>query len=256
MDDVGIHKLEEYVKTMSTIKYGLIDIAKKAVEKTNAEAPKIQKRVHKRFLPIQREIAKEQFEKAVDAFYADYDPIKYKRRSYGQKQGTLYSGWKHELEQELNEYGSLRYDTAADLLDPKNAMTVTRSGSNTGGFFFNQMFFGGWHGGAMTISADKADEWWEHPNPGVKAYWRRYGVKPDGTLHPFGAWYYEPAANFADRHNKTPYEYYEELLEKAEDTRMMPIFEAMENEESEYLADYLAEEIKTGIQSILDSLLE
>jgi len=254
MEVTGLDKLQEYVKTTRIIKEGLASIAQNIIVKAQNEAPKIKKTVHQRFLPEQRRIAREQFDKAVDAFYADYSPQKYRRRSYGTHTGTLYSGWKYELEQELNQYGSLQYDSAADLLDPKNAMTVTRSGSNAGGFFFNQMFVGGWHGGAMTISGEAAEDWWEHPAPGRAAYWRKKGVTPNGVLHRWGAWYEEPAPNFADTHNgKSPYTYYADLLDKAEDERMMPIFNAIRDDVcDEYLADFTRKEIIRGVNSILE----
>lgn len=195
----GFDELVERVIAMANAFDRSIDRSIKAKEDAENRA---MVRRDARFYTIQESVLHGLFIDAVDAFYQDYDPIRYSRR----KDHTLYSVWRDDPP--VDNRGLIDFDDAKDLLDATGSTTVMRSGGGAQSLF-EQTFMEGWHGGAYTASSEAASGWWPHPNPGIP-FWRRPGRRPNGTYHKWGRWY-----KSAKRMHPTPYSIFESSVRDA-----------------------------------------
>lgn len=135
------------------------------------------KKAEKDFGKWQQIKIKSMFDKAIDKFYEDYTPISYERKEGLYALLNLPSG---------NENGAiLKFsDDYSDLYD-EESMHSGRKGYDG---LFELVFVEGYHGGAKSISADKAKVWGEHPD-GETPYWRRRGfVRALRRWHKYGRW--------------------------------------------------------------------
>lgn len=151
---------------------------KKSIEATN--------RAKKRYSAYEKNVIKEEFNKAVSQFYRDYSPKEYKRQAdMGSETGGLYA----LLEMELDENGRPIYgDDHEALINPDNL-----HGDRKGGSLYNKVFKLGFHGGAEGIDGSLVYRWGRHPDPGVP-YWRRPGIlisksgKRTGRIFKYARW--------------------------------------------------------------------
>lgn len=157
--------------TTKTAVDSLVDFATKEVEAAN-------KKVRIEFGIYQTTQIAKIFKQAIDEFYGDYTPLMYDRHE------SLYQ----ILDIPVDEYGMFdpHEPDFRDMYDESD-MTHDRRGKS----LFETVFVKGYHGGAMSISANKTDTWGSHPHPGVPYYRTRGLVSyPDGNSawHRFGAW--------------------------------------------------------------------
>lgn len=119
------------------------------------DIPKIKKEVAKEIAAQLYHDLDYIFVTCIDKFYADYDPVFYRR------EGSLYSTYKL-----TNKNGVISWNFGAQYM-PK-AYKHSHRVSNQ--YIYDQMFLKGYHGGAHTIAEDKIDEWGEHPKDGTPWY--------------------------------------------------------------------------------------
>lgn len=170
----------------------------KAIKKIEAHRKKIEKEEtdqwNKEFGEIQIKLYEGAFDKAIQAFYDDYEPDFYKRRY------SLFRAWRAIPDDDGSIVGTVPTDdgwgideellVSANIIGERTGAGM-RSGLGTAELF-NQAFIEGWHGGAKKIGNVKAKTWGEHPFPGVP-YYRRPGWITDPRTgnkawHMWGAW--------------------------------------------------------------------
>ncbi len=162
---------------------------KKAIEEElDARKPA----VFRDFGIYQRQIIERLFRETVGEFYTDYEPTQY-HRTHG-----LYD----ILDPQIDSDGTVVMDEASGYSELYNAdaMDGHRLESRR---LYQTVFVEGYHGGAASVSGDKAGIWGHHPSPG-RPYYRRWGMVtyPDGTTkgHRYGRW-----GSPAERAEVSPY---------------------------------------------------
>lgn len=157
----------------------------------------------------QKELYEAAFKEAVDMFYDDYSPNRYRRNFSLYKaidikmntgDGTLY-GTRDDMSMDLSQVASFySYDK----------VTEPRNGSQE--YLFKLTFVEGWHGGAKTINEEAAETWGYHPNPGTP-YYRTGGfvTYPSGITKPhrYAKWL---RAHCAERMDPSPEKYFKSRI--------------------------------------------
>ena len=164
---------------------------------------------------VQAEKYKDAFNKAVFAFYDDYDPYIYVREGDPQKE----SGGLYDLYQPTFDDDGLIIGTTSD--GGPNPMDLISNVGKMPDFIYELTFLEGWHGGAKTINDPTprdypASVWGAHPAKG-RPVWRTWGwvTYPDGEtkVHRYGSWKID---TFPGHLKPTPQRRYEKAVQKAE----------------------------------------
>lgn len=153
-----------------------------SIKKQLAQLRKDLKEVADNTKKIKKDVAKEManqvyedldsiFTACIDKFYADYDPMFYRR------EGSLYQTY-----QLTNRNGVISHSFGPQYMP--QAYEHSHRVSNQ--YIYDQMFLKGYHGGAHTIAPDKAEEWGEHPKDGTP--WYRTPHPSRGVKNPYSRW--------------------------------------------------------------------
>lgn len=175
----------------------------------------------------QRRVYKRIYRKVIDEFYNDYQVSGYDRIA----DTDSHSGGLYDVLSIPDSDGYIDYNSIDDLVDPSQFMiNRPRSKPYKPGAIvkvvafapiFDLVFNKGYHGGAATISAEKAKKWGEHPSPGTP-HWRTSGLLPvrDGVRirHRWARW------NGAAYQSASPADRFEEEIQKAEDGEIQEYF--------------------------------
>lgn len=127
------------------------DLKQKAENEINKA---IKKSYSELFEKVEKDVY-EIFRGAISEFYSDYDPEYYYRND------SLY-----------NLMLTRRTDDSLKIWFDPWRMTSFRNGYSGEDGLYDQVFRKGWHGGAGSISEDKAEQYGAHPEPG-RPYWRK-----------------------------------------------------------------------------------
>lgn len=157
---------------------------KMMLDAINKETQAALKDAHIEFGQYQKAFMQEEFNKAVRDFYDAYDPKYYKE----QRRGSLYEIFDAKIGPDGMVYDETEDYSDSSLYDSDSPFLVDRNNES----LFDKVFKQGWHGGAEKISADKADIWGAHPNPGTPYYRRPGKVLYPGEVrkrfHRYGRW--------------------------------------------------------------------
>ena len=196
----------------------------------NAETDKAVKKSYKEFGIYESNEIRRIFRNAVDKWYGSYTPTLYDRQG-NTDSGT--GGLYEILDIKFDARGMVLIDslTFDDIYNPSNLHPDRRGGS-----LYEKVFVQGWHGGAETISSEKAPIYGEHPNDGVPYY---------RTPHP----YYSHWGGEAYR-SESVYDMVQTELSIAEDTYIQSKFEEIVHKNN----DKAVEEICSQIDSICSSI--
>ena len=179
----------------------------------NDETSKAMTEAYKKFGEEQKKAIEDIFNDAVSSFYDDYTPKIYKERQYG-----------------LYDLLSLRYDERGmvengnngdyeDFFDESKLHTDRHGGS-----LYELTFLEGWHGGAKTISTNKAKTWGSHPSKGTP-YYRTGGyviLNGKRVWHKYGAW-----GRQAKQTTPSPYEKFRSEMISAEGGSIYQMFKTI-----------------------------
>lgn len=234
MDSVGVNNeavdvFREYQEWLAGIPDKVEKMKKEIVDGIVDNFNKRKPKIYKEFGVYQAQKVKELFNQAVDAFYNDYAPHDYSR-IYG-----LYS----LLDIKYDSSGVVYMDSDTmyeDLYNPEG-LSGHRADGET---LYQTVFVKGYHGGAASISGDKASIWGHHPSPGIP-YYRRAGMVtyPDGTkkMHRYGKW-----GNAAVRADISPFNMIYNTLLVKENSEMRDRLQEIAQAEADEVADQFVKE--------------
>lgn len=207
---------------LPSIEQKILDNRKKVIAEENAAWDK-------ELGAAQDEAYKAAYYDVIDAFYNSYDP------SYYVRHYSMYLAWSTEFDNDGLVRGTVEsgqdgwttnYDEFFSAnLDGTMHTSMREGGLDSAEFLFHQAFDEGWHGGAKSIDAEKAEIWGAHPKPGTP-YYRKPGrvTYPDGETkwHKYGKW-----GKRANKMRPAPRKLFEKKINELNKGRLADIDDAL-----------------------------